>query len=94
MHDLEICAVSFYNDLFRKYIRDHTLCDLCGVVEDAIYYFQGRKFTIKRQVFNDTVRVFQPLSINLILLAMITGILKTIMSCSELSTDIYTLLNV
>ena len=38
------------------------------MVEDAIhYFFQCRKFTIERHVFNDTVRVFQPLSIDMIL---------------------------
>ena len=38
------------------------------MVEDAIhYFFHCRKFTIEWQVFNDTGRVFQPLSINMIL---------------------------
>ena len=38
------------------------------MVEDAIhYFFHCRKFTIKRQVFNDTVRVFRQLSIDMIL---------------------------
>ena len=38
------------------------------MVEDAIhYFFHCRKFTIKRQVFNDTVRVFRHLSIDMIL---------------------------
>ena len=38
------------------------------MVEDAIhYFFHCRKLTIERQVFNDTVRVFQPLSIDMIL---------------------------
>ena len=50
---------------------------LCGVIWDAIHYLvHCRKFTIERQVFNDTIKVFQPLSINLIFLAMIIGILK------------------
>ena len=44
---------------FRNYIRDNPLCDLCGVVKDETHYvFHCRKFTIKRQVLNDTVRVF------------------------------------
>ena len=56
------------NDLFRNHLRDNPLCDLCGMVEDAIHcFFHCRKFTIVRQVFNDTVRVFQPLSIDMIL---------------------------
>ena len=38
------------------------------LIEDAIhYFFHCRKFTLERQVFNDTVRVFQPLSIDMIL---------------------------
>ena len=56
------------NDLFRNHLRDNPLCDLCGMIEDAIhYFFHCRKFTLERQVFNDTVRVFQPLSIDMIL---------------------------
>ena len=56
------------NDLFRNHLRDNPLCDLCGMIEDAIhYFFHCRKFTMERQVFNDTVRVFQPLSIGMIL---------------------------
>ena len=54
------------NDLFRNHLRDNPLCDLCGMIEDAIhYFFHCRKFTMERQVFNDTVRVFQPLSIDM-----------------------------
>ena len=38
------------------------------MVEDAIhYFFLCRMLTIERQVFNDTVRVFQPLGIDMIL---------------------------
>ena len=56
------------NDLFRNHLRDNPLCDLCGMTEDTIhYFFHCRKFTLERQVFNDTVRVFQPLSIDMIL---------------------------
>ena len=56
------------NDLFRNHLRDNSLCDLCGMVEDAThYFFDCRKFTIERQVFNDRVRVFQLLSIKMIL---------------------------
>ena len=56
------------NDLYINHIRDNPLCDLCGVVEDAIhYFFHCRRYTIERQVFNDTVVMLQPQSINLIL---------------------------
>ena len=56
------------NDLFGNHNRENPLCDLCGMVKDAIhYFFHCRKFTIKRQVFNDTVRDFQLLSIDMIL---------------------------
>ena len=56
------------NDIFRNHLRDNPLCDLCGMIEDAIhYFFHCRKFTLERQVFNDTVRVFQTLSIDMIL---------------------------
>ena len=52
-------------DLFRNHIRNNPLCD---VVEDAYhYFFQCRKYTVERQVFNDTVRGFHPLNIILIL---------------------------
>ena len=55
-------------DLFRNHIRNNPFCDLCGVVEDAYhYFFQCRKYTVERQVFNDKVRGFQPLNINVIL---------------------------
>ena len=38
------------------------------MVEDAIHvFFHCRKFTIERQVFNDTIRVFQSISIDRIL---------------------------
>ena len=30
---------SLNNDLFRNYIRDNALCELCGVIEDATHYF-------------------------------------------------------
>ena len=39
------------NDLFINHIRDNPLCDLCGVVEDAIhYFFHCRRYTIESQV--------------------------------------------
>ena len=56
------------NDLFRNHLRDNPSCDLCGMIEDAIHFFlHCRKFTMERQGLNDTVRVFQPLSIDMIL---------------------------
>ena len=62
------CPPPLNNDLYINHIRDNPLCDLCGVVEDAIhYFFHCRRYTIERQVFNDTVVMLQPLSINLIL---------------------------
>ena len=58
---------SLNNDLFRNHVCDNPLCDLCGVilVEHAtIYLFRCIKYFDKIQVFNDTDRVFQPLTIN------------------------------
>ena len=41
---------------------------MCCMVENAVhYFFHCRKFTIERQVYNDTVRAFQLLSIDMIL---------------------------
>ena len=55
-------------DLFRNHIRNNPFCDFCGEVEDAYhYFFQCRKYTDERQVFNDTVRGFHPLNISVIL---------------------------
>ena len=59
---------SLNNDLFRNHVRDNPLCEWCGVMEDATYFFfHCIKYIGERQVFNDTVRYFQPLTINLIL---------------------------
>ena len=59
---------SLNNDLFRNHVRDNPLCVWCGVMEDAIHFlFHCIKYIGERQVFNDTVREFQPLTINLIL---------------------------
>ena len=56
------------SDLFRNHIRNNPLCDLYDVVEDAYhYFFICRKYTVERQVFNDTVRGFHPRNINVIL---------------------------
>ena len=61
MHDFEIFAATLIMTFFINHLRDNPLCDLCGMIENAIhYFFHCRKFTIERQVFNDTVRVFQP----------------------------------
>ena len=63
------------NDLCINHICDNPLGELCGMVEDAIhYFFLCRRYTTQRQVIDDTVRVFQPLSINLILFGNETGI--------------------
>ena len=68
MHDLENNCSSLNNDLFRNHIHDNPLCNLCGVMEDATYYFfHCIKIIDERQVFIDTVRVFQPLTTNLTL---------------------------
>ena len=54
--------------LFRNHIRNNPLCDLCGVAGDAYhYFFQCRKYSVERQVFNDTAIGFHPLNINVIL---------------------------
>ena len=59
---------SLNNYLFRKYVRDNHLCDQCGVIEDTIhYFFHCIKYVDERQVFHDTVKVFHPLTIHLIL---------------------------
>ena len=59
---------SLNNDLFRNHVCDNPLCVWCGVMEDAIHsLFHCIKYIGERQVFNDTVREFQPLNINLIL---------------------------
>ena len=56
------------NDLFKKHVYDNPLCDLCDVIEDAVhYFFHFIKYFDERQVFNDTVIVFQPITISLIL---------------------------
>ena len=59
---------SLYNDLFRNHVRHNPLCEWCGVMEDAThFFFHCIKYIGERQVFNDTVREFQPLTTNLIL---------------------------
>ena len=59
---------SLNNDFFRNHVRDNPLCEWCCVIEDAThFFFQYIKYTDERQVFNDTVTDFQPLTINLIL---------------------------
>ena len=59
---------SLNNDLFRNHVRHNPLCEWCGVMEDATqFFFHCIKYIGERQVFNDTVTEFQPLTINLIL---------------------------
>ena len=69
MHDLEISGACFENDPFRYHIHHNPLSDNCGVEDDAVhFFFNYRTFTIiERLAFNDTIRVFQPPNINLIL---------------------------
>ena len=56
------------SDLFRNHISNNYLYDLCNLAEDAYhYFFQCRKYSVERQVFNDTVIGFQPLNFNVIL---------------------------
>ena len=48
------------------YMTEHKVL-WCGVMEEAMhFFFHCIKYIGKRQVFNDTVRDFQPLIINLI----------------------------
>ena len=55
---------SLINDLFRNHVCDSPLCDLCGVIEDAThYFFHCINYFDEIQVYNDTDRVFQPLTI-------------------------------
>ena len=59
---------SLNNDLFRNHAHDNSLCEWCGVVEDAThFFFHCIKYIDERQILNDTVRDFQPLTINLII---------------------------
>ena len=59
---------SLNNDLFRNHVRDNPLCEWCGVMENATHFvFYCIKYIGERQAFNDTVREFQHLTINLIL---------------------------
>ena len=68
IHGLEIIVVALTMIFFRNHVRDNPLCEWCGVMEDAtLFFFHCIKYIGERQVFNDTVREFQPLTINLIL---------------------------
>ena len=59
---------SLNNDLFTNHVRDNPLCEWCGVMEDATHvFFHCIKYNNERQVFNDTIREFQPLTTNLVL---------------------------
>ena len=53
-----------------------------------------RKFTMERQVFNDTVRVFQPLSIDMILCGNFNLNMENNIVLFRASKDIYMLLSV
>ena len=70
MHYLEIDAAGLrLMVIFSEIIFEiNPLCDLCDAVEDTSHYLlHCRNYSVERQVINDTVRVFQPLSINMIL---------------------------
>ena len=59
---------NFINDCFRNHVRDNPLCEWRGVMEDDTnFFFHCIKFIDEKQVLNDTVWDFQPLTINLIL---------------------------
>ena len=50
------------SDLFRNRIRNNHLLHLCDMAEDADhYFFQCRKYSVERHLFNDTDRGFYPL---------------------------------
>ena len=59
------------SDLFRNHIRNNPLCELFDVAEDGRgcppLLLSKQKNYVERQVFNDTVRGFQSLNINVIL---------------------------
>ena len=63
MHGLEITIV-----VLTMIFLEIMLCEWCGVMEDANhFFFQCIRYIDERQVFNDKVMDFQPLTINLIL---------------------------
>ena len=52
------------SDLSRNHIRNNPLCDLCNIVQDTHHcFFQCRKYSVERQVINDTARGFHHLNI-------------------------------
>ena len=66
--ELLLTIQSLNNDLFRNHVRDIPLCEWCGVMEDSNHFvFHCMKYIGERRVFNETVRDFHPLIINLIL---------------------------
>ena len=68
---------------------------MCGMLEDAIhYFFHCRKFIIERQVFNYTVRAFQPLSIDMILCGSYNLNIKKQYSIVQSCPQLYMLLSV
>ena len=67
MHGLEIIEVAL-TMIFLETMFVITLCEWCGVMEDTThFFFHCIKNIGKKQVFNDTVREFHPLTIHLIL---------------------------
>ena len=64
MHYSEISAAVLIMIFSEIAFLINPLCDLCGVVEDAIhYFFHCRKHLEEREAFNDTDRNFQPINI-------------------------------
>ena len=91
MQGLEVVSAISITIFFRNHIRDNPLCYLCGVVVDAIhYFFYCRKRTIERQVFSDTVREFQPISITL---SLFSNKNMSFEDCPPINTRYKTFLN-
>ena len=68
MQSLEIIVVVLTMIFLGSHVRQNPSCEWYGVMEDAThFFFHCIKYIGERQVFNDTVREFQPLTINLIL---------------------------
>ena len=60
------------------------------MLEDAYHYlFQCRKYTVERQVFNDTVSGFHPLNINVILTGNKKWNTEVNVVCSGMCIGIY-----
>ena len=81
---------SLNSDLLRNHIRNNPLSDLRNVVEDAYhYFFQCGKYSVERQVFNESVRGFHPQIINVILNGNENSNTEVNVVCSWLCIGIY-----